>query len=372
MDRKPRSVNRKHNFTGLYHWDMLRHLDQLVNFCKDKDKKSYYVIVKELFTLWFSGKRFPLHYFTRYVYRKDAGYFKDYVELPLARKIWTCPTMHEKNCCALLKDKLLFSRFAEQHGIRTPKIVCVVNGTDFEVDNQKIAVKSLSDFKRLVFEKIGRDVFIKPTDGVRGKNCFKIEIAKTDDLYLGKLFKTIKGQRYIFQELIIQHPVINSINASSINTIRVDTYKDNDGNIHILTPFIRLGRDASITDNTGTGGFIVPVDLEKAVFNDYGIQYLNVGTDFLYEHPDSKVQFKNLKVPFAGEITALVKEIAAVAADRLVGWDVAISENGPLIVEGNCDYAMIGQDIIVKGYKRHPVFRKMLYEHGFEAYIPHK
>lgn len=349
---------------------MSRHLDQFVNFYKDKHKKSYFRVFKELFTLWGGIKQFPLHYFTRYAYRKDAGYFKDYVELPLARKIWSCPTLHDKTCCALLKDKLLFSKFAEQHDIRTPKIVCVGNGTDFEIKGQKIAVQSFADFKKLVYERIGKDVFIKPTDGIQGKNCFKIDITKTDDGYLEKVFKAVKGQRYIFQELIMQHPVINSINPGSVNTIRADTYKDNDGNIHILTPFMRFGRKNTITDNTGTGGFIVPVDLEKATFNDYGIQNLNVGTNFLYAHPDSKVQFKDVKLPFAAEVTALIRKTAAAATDRLVGWDVAISENGPLIVEGNCDYAMMGQDIIVKGYKKHPVFRKMLLEHGFEAYIP--
>ncbi len=349
---------------------MSRHLDQLVHFYKDKQKKPYSRVFRELFTLWFGEKHFPLHYFTRYAYRKDAGYFKDYVELPLAKKIWTSTSLHDKQCCRMLRDKQLFAAFAAQHGIPTPRIVCVVNGNEWTIGDEQFSVETPGDFKKLVYEQIGKDLFIKPTDGIQGKNCFKVEIGKTDDTYLQNVWETVKGERYLFQELIQQHPVISSINPSSINTLRIDTYKDNEGQVYILTPFIRLGRNNSITDNTGTGGFIVPIDLEKGRFNEYGIQYLNVGTDFLYEHPDSKITFKGLTLPYADAITALVKKTAAAAADRLVGWDVAIATDGPLIVEGNCDYAMMGQDIIAKGYKRHPIFRKMLLEHGFGSYIP--
>ncbi len=50
------------------------------------------------------------------------------------------------------------------------------------------------------------------------------------------------------------------------------------------------------------------------------------------------IKFEGFKLPYTEEIKALVKKAALVLPDfRYVGWDVCITPDGPLIVEGN-DY----------------------------------
>jgi len=47
---------------------------------------------------------------------------------------------------------------------------------------------------------------------------------------------------------------------------------------------------------------------------------------------------------------------------RLVGWDVAIGPESPVLVEGNSDYDIATSDLSYGGYKANPVFQKVLKE----------
>ena len=55
------------------------------------------------------------------------------------------------------------------------------------------------------------------------------------------------------------------------------------------------------------------------------------------KHPISGTEIMGFKVPMFQDAVNLVKECAKVVPEvQYIGWDVAISENGPVIVEGNC------------------------------------
>jgi len=43
---------------------------------------------------------------------------------------------------------------------------------------------------------------------------------------------------------------------------------------------------------------------------------------------------------------------------RLIGWDIGISESGPVLIEGNSGYAIEGNDMAAEGYLSNPIFRK--------------
>ena len=47
---------------------------------------------------------------------------------------------------------------------------------------------------------------------------------------------------------------------------------------------------------------------------------------------------------------------------RLVGWDVAVGESGPILIEGNSDYIIRGNDFTDEGYLANTTFRKVLHE----------
>jgi glutathione synthase/RimK-type ligase-like ATP-grasp enzyme len=53
-------------------------------------------------------------------------------------------------------------------------------------------------------------------------------------------------------------------------------------------------------------------------------------------HPKTNVKIEGFQIPFFKEVKEMVKE-AALESDKIlvVGWDVAITDEGPLIIEGN-------------------------------------
>lgn len=338
---------------------------QIKNFWNDKDKKSWHIIIYESLYLFIKNKSFPLHYFTRYVYRKDSGNFLDYIDIGLAKKIWNNKNIHNIDCCNTLRDKFLFYKFCVSNNINTiPIVLMSKRGVFYNEEEQKQEIDGLKEFITYI-KGLDTNLFIKPTNGIQGKNCFKLLKNNLNDIdYLNHIFEISKTDDYIFQELISQHEIVNQIYNGSINTIRIDSYRDNLDKKYILTAFMRFGSNGNYTDNTSTGGFIVPIDLESGTFKGDGIQYLSVGTEPVESHPNTHIKFKGTKVPDIEQVKSLVIQLSSKFSDKLVGWDIALTDKGPVVVEGNCDYALAGQDIINKGYKQHIVFNKMLKESG--------
>jgi hypothetical protein len=81
---------------------------------------------------------------------------------------------------------------------------------------------------------------------------------------------------------------------------------------------------------------------------------------------DLHITFENFEIPLFEQAKELVlKAAACMPGLRLVGWDVALGESGPVLVEGNSDYDIAGNDTADDGYRANPVFRKVLKELNF-------
>ena len=74
------------------------------------------------------------------------------------------------------------------------------------------------------------------------------------------------------------------------------------------------------------------------------------------------MQFQGFQIPFFEEVE---EQIAIEAADwipkALVGWDIAVSETGPALIEGNTRYYNTqASDMAYGGYRRNPVYKKLV------------
>ncbi|SLN52478.1 hypothetical protein ROA7450_02636 [Roseovarius albus] len=136
------------------------------------------------------------------------------------------------------------------------------------------------------------------------------------------------------------------LNPSSINTIRMITFLTHPHSIKtdvepVLLDFagVRAGRAGSCSDNLSNGGFMIEVDHE-AGYLKRGRYAPEHGGAFVDEHPDSKFPFVGFQIPYWEEAIELCFRTAmALPSVRSVGWDVAITDDGPLIIEGNCPWA---------------------------------
>jgi len=187
---------------------------------------------------------------------------------------------------------------------------------------------SLEDFR--AFAEKHPTFMAKPYDGICGKNIEKIDSCGKDlaELYSG--FKA-SGQT-LLEQVIPQHEEVSRLNPSAINTIRIVTIVRN-GVPHVVFTGLRVGRAGSVVDNFVAGGMTVPIDAETGVIHNVAVD--KVGNAFAI-HPDTGVAFDGFQMPNWQACIDLAKRAAMrVETVKYVGWDIASTPSGPVLVEGN-------------------------------------
>ncbi len=171
---------------------------------------------------------------------------------------------------------------------------------------------------------------VKPYDGVGGSGVKKV--CRTDIPDLRAYYDNCVQNRIFLEEPVIQHPAMNALCPASVNTLRVMTFNDH-GHPRILWMGQRVGNGINAVDNFHAQGMAVSVDMQTGVLRGDAIDKDNV---HFSHHPVTGVRFDGFSIPCFGEVKDLVCR-ASLESDKIlvVGWDVAISDKGPVIIEGN-------------------------------------
>ena len=135
------------------------------------------------------------------------------------------------------------------------------------------------------------------------------------------------------EDVIENHPDIAKIYPFSVNTMRMITLVDAEGKAHCIYSVFKMGINGRVVDNYGLHG---PVDLETGEFLFPAHSGDTTAGRHYTEHPYSHTPLLGYRVPFIKEAVEMVEKAALVVPEmRYVGWDVAITPNGPAIIEGN-------------------------------------
>ncbi len=140
----------------------------------------------------------------------------------------------------------------------------------------------------------------------------------------------------IIEEYCQQHTWYQSLNPTSVNTLRIYVISSTEQPIRILGGYLRIGRRGSITDNVSTGGVFCPFDPESGVLE---AGRLNTIDSACYsKHPDSGVQLEGCQLPGWKEIRAMIPVALEIFPNtRFAGIDIAMTEEGPAIIELNVE-----------------------------------
>lgn len=185
-----------------------------------------------------------------------------------------------------------------------------------------------TDNASLSFMKASSDYLLKPAVGSGGKGIEKI----TFDGDYQNLKNTMHlNSQDLVEEMLLQHKALSDVFPYSINSLRLYTFFDGK-NGHVLQRVIKFGNGKSVVDNFSSGGMYTFLNQ-----NGEALYPAVDENDTIYDkHPITKYPFQNLKVPFYKEAEQLVTDAAKVIPQMgYIGWDVAITPNGPAIIEGN-------------------------------------
>lgn len=135
------------------------------------------------------------------------------------------------------------------------------------------------------------------------------------------------------EDVIENHPDLAAVYPHSSNTMRMITLIGDDGKAHLIYSVQKFGNNGRIVDNYGVHG---PVDLKTGEFM-FPARCGDTTEDELFEkHPYTGHQLIGFKTPFFKEAKEMILKAAMVVPQvRYVGWDVAITKEGPVIIEGN-------------------------------------
>ncbi len=343
----------------------------IARLLKDPDRKSLWRMTYEFIYLYIYFRELPRQYLSCYLYKKGKNNIKDYFPwkfLYSMKKYFI-----DKEVREVLENKLFFDAFYKQFGFRLPKIIMFNHMRVFAIEGNIREITCVDEFKSLlgeIFNKYaaGDSIIVKKTYwSYGGDRVFRIskKQVQEDHNLMKELYLTVIKSGYLFQDLIIQHKEIDKLNPSCVNTIRIDTYINPEGATEVISAYIRMSYKNAHVDNISSGGLLVGIDRNTGRLRKEGFSNLqDAGTKIYTEHPVTKTVFENFGIPYFEEAKELVAKAAGLMPGlRLVGWDVAITESGPVLIEGNSDYDNTGNNLSEGGYNTNPVFRKILEEY---------
>ena len=179
----------------------------------------------------------------------------------------------------------------------------------------------------------GKDVvFAKQTETFGGQGITREPVSPETD-YKELYNRLMENKQYLIEDAIVQHSKMNELYSGSVNTLRMVTLVDNDNVPHFMYALIRMGQKGAKVDNISSGGMYAPVNEKGIITHAAFCDKEGICHDV---HPTSGTKLIGFEIPYFAEAVELVKKAALVVPGmRYVGWDIAITEKGPILVEGN-------------------------------------
>ena len=222
-------------------------------------------------------------------------------------------------------DKNLYDLYFQD--VNRPKTVFRKIGNIFQDDkyneiSMDEAISRIDDFGEVIMK------IAKFSCGGQGVLFWKPDTGNKDEL-----LSFLRNSEFIIcQEVVKQHPILDELNPSSVNTIRLMTlvFKDE---VHMISSAIRFGINGLRTDNINSGGLACGLKPDGRL--------KDVGYDVCARkfacHPNGK-PVKQYQIPNYSQCVELVTKLAKrfLSVSKMISWDIAIDKNGnPLLIEFN-------------------------------------
>jgi hypothetical protein len=201
---------------------------------------------------------------------------------------------------------------------------------------------------KVLHNKSGK-IVLKSIFGERG---MKIEVISVRDLDSQAIIKCLAatGNDFI-EECVVQHRDLMRLSPSGLNTMRIVTQLNNDDEVEILSTLLRISINSPI-DNWSAGNIAAPINFSTGII-ECPACYKDITKPDEYYHPITGVKIMGFKIPYWKESLQMVKDAALYnKKNRSIGWDIAVTDDGPDLIEGNHNWDKVTwQRFVKKGLK---------------------
>lgn len=234
----------------------------------------------------------------------------------------------------LLLDKTAFERWLLANGF--PTVRTLMEFADGRISQSSVGEHGLPPC----------DLFVKPNDALQGRGT---ESWRHDgDAWVGprgrrtaaelvaELRELSRTQSLILQEKLRNHAELIPLAPAALSTVRVLTLRTLDGSVRVVLAVAKLPTGDAPTDHLRLGGIAAPIDLPTGRLGRGVRKHTALVIESCTHHPDTGTQIEGYHLPMWDEVLQLaVRAHEALPAVLCVGWDVAILDRGPIIIEGN-------------------------------------
>jgi len=252
---------------------------------------------------------------------------------------------------AFYKDKNMFAKYLTPKDSLPKELLRRIDGGCFLDAGYKVSkingnssqyeiAREFEECQRIIIKPsanscsgVGVKLFTR-TQNSQGESSF----ADENGIYLngGYLNKYNYGNNFVIQEAIVQHPYLSQFCSTSVNTIRLCTYRSVlDEKVLVFAAALRIGHEGSVVDNLHAGGGFVNIDvttgvLGHVIYDQYGrmsdsINDIDIHNDFQIPHWD---QIRDFGISIAKQNRHM----------RLLALDVTLDiENHPRLMEYNVE-----------------------------------
>ena len=223
-------------------------------------------------------------------------------------------------------DKNIYSELFPQ--VKQPRAVIKNMHGVYYRDGEQITMEKAVD----AVVNVSGELMIKPT--VETCNGEGVEqIFNNEPEAIRGLFRHY-DYNFVVQEKVRQHPDLSQVNPTSLNSMRLYTYRHLDGSYEYLYPYahLRFGGKGAIKDNVSQGGGTCLIDRDGLV-DDRVFRFKHMEVTSLKE----ETGIENLVIPqYQRVIDTLIAMHKRLPYFDYVGWDVTVLPDGePLLIEFN-------------------------------------
>lgn len=257
-----------------------------------------------------------------------------------------------------LTDKLQFSRRCAEGGVDTPRVLAHV-----EKEPRGNAWRLMSEFQAEPgLPKC--DIFIKPARGKGGRGCEKW-------VFTGRGYKSPAGRelsagglhehvldlarrrgRYLIQECLANHAALHDL-SPGLTSLRITSCRTENADFEVTNATLKIAFSSeAAVDNFHRGGGIAKVDVATGILSSASDSWQNRPCVWHKTHPANGAKIEGRTLPLWPETVDVVVRAHRLFPDRIMlGFDVAITDRGPVLIEGNvqsgCDMIQRTNDLPV-------------------------
>ena len=239
-----------------------------------------------------------------------------------------------------VEDKALFARLCARNGISTPPVVA-------ELGRSSDRHWTVRDWAETLAREAPETFVVRPASGPRAEGVRVLRRAEGDGAW-GDLARALADGPWpdlVVQPLPAPHPALDPLCGGDVlATLRIVTLRDEGRPARVLWAGLRLptGHDPVEAYRAGGAGLRARVRRDGTLDRGVGVAPSGFGLRWVDAHPVSGATIPGTPVPDWEACRELaVRAARAVAPLRTVGWDVAPTADGPVVLEGNAWWAAL-------------------------------